>query len=276
MTRAPAPAAADIPRWPTLSATLSDDGSGTLTIDGRTHKLGSTDIATARRVVLERAAATATTVGRPVRLNTTDPDGDWELAVHPDGRVDELDAHPAPAPATADTPAPITPPARRRSREPRQPARGPIARRLVVAAGLVIAISAATALVLTNGPVTVVRTASAPRPVSPVSPAVRESDVAAALAHAHAAAQRRAAARARRQRAVREHRVALRQAREQRAARRRAATQRSARNARRAAPRQRAATHERRPTPTAPAQPPTRPATPLPPTASSCGAFDLC
>lgn len=84
-------AADAIPRWPMITATLRPDGSGSLTIDGRTQNLGANDIAAARTTVLERVTATAVTVGRPVRLLSTDPAGDWQLAVHPDGHVDALD-----------------------------------------------------------------------------------------------------------------------------------------------------------------------------------------
>ena len=99
--RRSAPVASEIPRWPKTSADLQTDGSGRLTIDGRTEDLPAGDIAASRALVIERVTATASSVGRAVRLTSTDPDGEWELAVHPDGQVDELAARPSPAPTPA-------------------------------------------------------------------------------------------------------------------------------------------------------------------------------
>lgn len=109
---------AAIPRWPTTTALLREDGSGMLTVNDVTHSLAEATIDDARSVVLERVARFAREdLGRPVRLQTTDPDGQWELGVHPDGRVEEIDgcAHPARPVATAaqpeDQPGATSPPA---------------------------------------------------------------------------------------------------------------------------------------------------------------------
>jgi len=67
-------------------------------------------------MTLERVTKTAAELERPVRLTTTDPDGEWELAIAPDGSVSELAAQPAPTTAapsllkpTATATAPISP-----------------------------------------------------------------------------------------------------------------------------------------------------------------------
>ena len=94
----PAAAAPSVARWPKINARLNADGTGVLTIDGREQRLDAPSIDTARATVLERVTRTAARLDRPVRLTTTDPDGEWELAVHPDGSVDELAGRPAPEP----------------------------------------------------------------------------------------------------------------------------------------------------------------------------------
>lgn len=97
----PAPAPPGVARWPKISASLNADGTGRLTIDGHDQQLEAPDIDTARATVLERVTRTAARLDRPVGLTTTDPAGEWELAVHPDGSVDELAARPAPEPREA-------------------------------------------------------------------------------------------------------------------------------------------------------------------------------
>ena len=98
--------ASDVPHWPKITAILNADGSGRLTVNGVVEELAPGDLDIARGHVLERVAAAAASVGRAVRLHSTDPDGEWELAVHPDGHVDELAAEPIEAapPAAAAMP----------------------------------------------------------------------------------------------------------------------------------------------------------------------------
>ena len=103
------PAAPTVARWPKFSATLDADGTGVLTIDGRDHPLDAAHIDAARAAVLERVTKTAVELERPVRLTTTDPDGEWELAIGPDGSVRELAAQPA-APAPTEVAPPLLKP----------------------------------------------------------------------------------------------------------------------------------------------------------------------
>lgn len=272
----PAPARTEIARWPKITATLHPDGAGTLTIDGRAHELEAGDLDASRTTILKRVTATAATVGRPVRLHSTDPDGDWELAVHPDGRVDELATLAAP-----DTPPP--PAAARAARQARRAApaaRGRLARRLLAAAALLIGVAAGAAVFMTNGPATVVSTSPSPRTPATPQVVVRENVqhvAAAALTRARATRHRQPVARARRS-AVR-HRRAIRQARAQRAARRRAVAQRLARSARPAAAARRRPAATAQPRASAvPTSPPARarPSAPPPPPPARCGEFDLC
>jgi len=80
-----------IAHWPVTSAVLYDDGTGSLTINAITEPLDAPTVGAARDVVIERVAAHALNdLGRPVRLSTIDPEGEWDLAVHPDGYVQDL------------------------------------------------------------------------------------------------------------------------------------------------------------------------------------------
>lgn len=290
---------AEIPRWPKISVTLNADGTGLLTNQGRDHRLNAPNIDAARADVLQRVMATATSLERPVRLNSTDPDGEWELAVHPDGTVVELAGKPVSQPTvTRVTPAPLdvgvpaeptslglTRSQRRWAGEPRERRTGRPAVRIGVALALLMCLGAAAALVVTNGPATVVKSPTPPPP-PPAPPAISPdasaaaSDAAAAKARQRRATRRAAAARERRQRAALIRRVNERKARERRAARRRAATRRAtiARRAARVARRRPAAAT---PPPAAPRprQPAVRPPPappPPPPAAPPCGEFDLC
>ena len=76
-----------VPTWPHIEAVIHEDGTGEVTINGTSHALEANSLEEARDSVIETVAATAKKVGRPVRVATTSPDGDWPLIVHPDGTV---------------------------------------------------------------------------------------------------------------------------------------------------------------------------------------------
>lgn len=76
-----------VPTWPHIEAVIREDGTGEVTINGTSHALEANGLEEARNSVIETVAATAKKVGRPVRVATTSPDGDWPLIVHPDGTV---------------------------------------------------------------------------------------------------------------------------------------------------------------------------------------------
>ena len=286
---------AEVPRWPKISVSLNADGTGLLTNQGRDHRLNAPNIDAARADVLQRVIATATSLERPVRLNSTDPDGEWELAVHPDGSVVELAGKPVSQPTVTrvtppllDVDAPPEAPSvgltrsqRRWAGEPRQRRTGRPAARIGVALALLMSLGAAAALIVTNGPATVVKSPTPTPPPRAISPgaSAAASDAAAAKARQRRAARGAAAARERRQRAALVRRVNERQARQRRAARRAAA--RRATTARRAArvSRRRAAVAKpppAAPRPRQPAAPPPASAPPPPPAAPPCGEFDLC
>ncbi|WP_422117715.1 hypothetical protein [Brachybacterium sp. UNK5269] len=113
MTSAPTPST-----WPHVAATLNPDGTAHVTISGSTTPVRGSSIEDARGQVLARITATAAKLGRPVRAEVTDPDGQWMLIVHPNGTVEEDPTTPrkrsrsarpaAPAPA-AVAPSPLAP-----------------------------------------------------------------------------------------------------------------------------------------------------------------------
>ena len=90
-----------VPAWPKIDATVRSDGTGYVTINGTSHPIEETSLDRARAAVLARVAETAAKVGRPVRVATSSPDGDYPLIVHPDGSVDadpSAEARPAAPP----------------------------------------------------------------------------------------------------------------------------------------------------------------------------------
>lgn len=76
-----------VPAWPKIAAVVRADGSGEVTINGTSHAVDADTIDAARAAVLARVTETATKVGRPVRVTTSSPDGEFPLIVHPDGNV---------------------------------------------------------------------------------------------------------------------------------------------------------------------------------------------
>jgi MinD-like ATPase involved in chromosome partitioning or flagellar assembly len=121
----------DVPNWPKVSATVRTDGTAEVTVDGTSYAIQGDTVEQARAAVLQHVSTrTAAPLGRPVKVETVDPEGQWNLIVHPDGHVDSLDDNqptpstgrpqvtseqPTPAeskpatPAPAATPPPATP-----------------------------------------------------------------------------------------------------------------------------------------------------------------------
>lgn len=85
-----------VPAWPAIRALTRADGSGEVTINGTSHPVTTTSLDDARAQVIVLVAQTASRLGRPVRLLTSGPDGDWPLIVHPDGTVEADTTAPAP------------------------------------------------------------------------------------------------------------------------------------------------------------------------------------
>ncbi|WP_040281334.1 hypothetical protein [Tessaracoccus massiliensis] len=73
----------------TAHATTEKDGSAIVTLNGQPQKVIGASLEDARRkvasIVVDHAAAT----GEVVEFITTEPDGTWEMIVHPDGTIHE-------------------------------------------------------------------------------------------------------------------------------------------------------------------------------------------
>ncbi|GAA4775399.1 ATPase [Microbacterium gilvum] len=85
-----------------LSAVIRPDGSAELTVDETPQEIPTSLIEDARREIVRRTAEIAALLGGPVQVVVHEPDGDWPLLVHPDGRVDSDEGSVPQAPAGAD------------------------------------------------------------------------------------------------------------------------------------------------------------------------------
>lgn len=80
-----------VPTWPRVQAVVRADGTGEVTVNGTSHPVHADTVDDARAAVLDRVTQLAAgPLGRPVRVDTRDPDGQWQLIVHPDGHVDDF------------------------------------------------------------------------------------------------------------------------------------------------------------------------------------------
>ncbi|MDI6943494.1 MULTISPECIES: MinD/ParA family ATP-binding protein [Microbacterium] len=86
-----------------LSAVIRPDGSAELTVDETPQQITTTLVEDARREIVRRAAEIAAMLSGPVHVTVHEPDGDWPLLVHPDGRVDSDEGAAEPAPAGGET-----------------------------------------------------------------------------------------------------------------------------------------------------------------------------
>ena len=92
---------------PSIRAMIRSDGTGELTIDGESQRVTAVDEAGVREEIINRVAAAARTIGRPVRLTAVDEQGQSPLIVHPDGEVD-ADGDFIPAAALPNATRPLT------------------------------------------------------------------------------------------------------------------------------------------------------------------------
>jgi cellulose biosynthesis protein BcsQ len=114
--------------FPKINAVLRTNGTGEVTINGTSHAIEAADEAAVLTDALRLITETAVQLGRPVRVSTTDPDGQGLIIVSPDGvvseaapikpasrREDTLPVKAAPSPesarvTTTPAPAPAAPP----------------------------------------------------------------------------------------------------------------------------------------------------------------------
>jgi MinD-like ATPase involved in chromosome partitioning or flagellar assembly len=73
--------------WPRVEATLHEDGTAEVSIGGNVRKLSATSVDEVRPQVIEVIAQRAAQLGRPLRVLSHDPEGEWPLIIHADGTV---------------------------------------------------------------------------------------------------------------------------------------------------------------------------------------------
>src|SRR6478735_10502515 len=75
--------------FPKINAVLRTNGTGEVTINGTSHAIEADNEAAVLNDALRLITETAAQLGRPVRVSTTDPDGQGLIIVSPDGIVSE-------------------------------------------------------------------------------------------------------------------------------------------------------------------------------------------
>lgn len=122
-----------IPGFPKIHAQLTDEHHGTVSVNGLDHRVQADGLTEVRRAVIGHVVGIAGKVHRPVKMDSTDPDGArWHLVVHPDGTVEEDQSVETAAPAkpskTRKTEKEQTPPPAREEKAPA--ARTPVEERV--------------------------------------------------------------------------------------------------------------------------------------------------
>ncbi|MDP9988975.1 MinD-like ATPase involved in chromosome partitioning or flagellar assembly [Arthrobacter oryzae] len=93
--------------FPKINAVLRTNGTGEVTINGTSHAIEAADEAAVLSDALRIITETAAQLGRPVRVSTTDPDGQGLIIVSPEGVVSEA-APIKPTPRREQDPLPVT------------------------------------------------------------------------------------------------------------------------------------------------------------------------
>ncbi|BCW86462.1 hypothetical protein NicSoilE8_41350 (plasmid) [Arthrobacter sp. NicSoilE8] len=75
--------------FPKIDAILRSNGTGEVTINGTSHPIEADNEATVLKEALALITETAAQLGRPVKVSTTDPDGQGTIIVSPEGTVSE-------------------------------------------------------------------------------------------------------------------------------------------------------------------------------------------
>ena len=81
-----------VPEWPRLTATVTHDGTGALTINGVSRACEAESVAALRTGMIARAVVIGTQLRRPIRLDVTEEGRTHALAVRPEGYVQLIGA----------------------------------------------------------------------------------------------------------------------------------------------------------------------------------------
>jgi MinD-like ATPase involved in chromosome partitioning or flagellar assembly len=93
--------------FPKINAVLRTNGTGEVTINGTSHAIEAADETAVLGEALRLISETAAQLGRPVRVSTTDPDGQGLIIVSPEGVVSEA-APIKPSPKREQDTLPVT------------------------------------------------------------------------------------------------------------------------------------------------------------------------
>ena len=94
--------------FPKINAVLRTNGTGEVTINGTSHAIEAADEAAVLSDALRIITETAAQLGRPVRVSTTDPDGQGLIIVSPEGVVSEAAPIKPTSRSGSRTPLPVT------------------------------------------------------------------------------------------------------------------------------------------------------------------------
>lgn len=83
------------------TVTLTSAGTGVLIIAGHSESVQAASIQAARGEVIARVSTAAQEVGRPLRLEITEPESHWRVEISPTGQVSNLPAPPPPPTGSA-------------------------------------------------------------------------------------------------------------------------------------------------------------------------------
>lgn len=86
----------EVPVFPRITVSTHSDGTGDVSISGRSQTVSAEGASAVRTRVTEIITDVAGKLGRPVKVATSGVDGEWPLIVHPDGTVEEDTSAPAP------------------------------------------------------------------------------------------------------------------------------------------------------------------------------------
>ncbi|WP_026115500.1 hypothetical protein [Nocardiopsis kunsanensis] len=86
----------EVPVFPRITVTTRSDGTGDVSISGRSQTVSAETASEVRTRVTEIITDVAGKLGRPVKVATAGVDGEWPLIVHPDGTVEEDASAPVP------------------------------------------------------------------------------------------------------------------------------------------------------------------------------------
>lgn len=97
-----------IPAYPRIEATIRENKTGELTINGTSRPIVAADLARLRAGIIARCAVLAGQVHRPVRVHVVDVAGTYAIAIHPDAFVQVIDEAGTTLDLAPDTVRPIS------------------------------------------------------------------------------------------------------------------------------------------------------------------------